>query len=81
MISFAIFDIVMAMKRAGRQPNRARLLSPKRPIPGKVKLFLISGEKSASLFDHTSRFLIHQIVTWHLKSFPKQKLCSFSVRA
>ena len=27
-----------------------------RPIPGKVKLLLISGKKSASLLDHISRF-------------------------
>ena len=44
------------------------------PIPGKVKLLLISGEKSASLLDHISRFLSQQFVTWYLRSFSKTKI-------
>ena len=46
----------------------------KRPIPGKVKLLLISGKKSASLLDHISRFLSHQFVTWYLRSISKTKI-------
>ena len=45
-----------------------------RPIPGKVKLLLISGKKSASLLDHISRFLSHQFVTWYLRSISKAKI-------
>ena len=45
-----------------------------RPIPGKVKLLLISGKKSASLLDHISRFLSHQFVTWYLRSISKTKI-------
>ena len=45
-----------------------------RPIPGKVKLSLISGKKSASLLDHISRFLSHQFVTWYLRSISKTKI-------
>ena len=45
-----------------------------RPIPGKVKLLLISGQKSASLLDHVSRFLSHQFVTWYLRSISKTKI-------
>ena len=44
------------------------------PIPGKVKLLLISGEKSASLLYHISRFLSHQFVTWYLRSISKTKI-------
>ena len=44
------------------------------PIPGKVKLLLISGKKSASLLDHISRFLSHQFVTWYLRSISKTKI-------
>ena len=44
------------------------------PIPGKVKLLLISGKKSASLLDHMSRFLSHQFVTWYLGSISKTKI-------
>ena len=51
------------------------------PIPGKVKLLLISGKKSPSLLDHISRFVSHQFVTWYLRSISKTKLWSFSVRA
>ena len=43
-------------------------------IPGKVKLLLISGKKSASLLDHISRFLSHQFVTWYLRSISKTKI-------
>ena len=46
-------------------------------IPGKVKLFLISGKKSASLLDHISRFLSHQIVTWYLRSIYETKIVKF----
>ena len=45
-----------------------------RPIPGKVKLLLISEKKSASLLDHISRFLSHQFVTWYLRSISKTKI-------
>ena len=45
-----------------------------RPIPGKAKLLLISGKKSASLLDHISRFLSHQFVTWYLRSISKTKI-------
>ena len=45
-----------------------------RAIPGKVKLLLISGKKSASLLDHISRFLSHQFVTWYLRSISKTKI-------
>ena len=45
-----------------------------RPIPGNVKLLLISGQKSASLLDHISRFLSHQFVTWYLRSISKTKI-------
>ena len=45
-----------------------------RPIPGKVKLLLISGKKSASLLGHISRFLSHQFVTWYLRSISKTKI-------
>ena len=44
------------------------------PIPGKVKLLLISGKKSPSLLDHISRFLSHQFVTWYLRSISKTKI-------
>ena len=47
------------------------------PIPGKVKLFLISGKKSASLLDHIGRFLSHQFVTWYLRSISKTKIVKF----
>ena len=53
--------------------NPARLW----PIPGKVKLFLISGKKSASLLDHIGRFLSHQFVTWYLRSISKTKIVKF----
>ena len=39
-----------------------------------MKLLLISGKKSASLFDHISRFLSHQFVTWYLRSISKTKI-------
>ena len=45
-----------------------------RSIPGKVKVLLISGKKSASLLDHISRFLSHQFVTWYLRSISKTKI-------
>ena len=45
-----------------------------RPIPGKVKLLLISGKKSPSLLDHISRFLSHQFFTWYLRSISKTKI-------
>ena len=45
-----------------------------RPIPGKVKLLLISGKKSPSLLDHISRFLSNQFVTWYLRSISKTKI-------
>ena len=45
-----------------------------RPIPGKVKLLLISGKKSPSLLDHISRFLSHQFVTWYLRCISKTKI-------
>ena len=45
-----------------------------RSIPGKVKLLLISGKKSASLLDHISRFLSHQFVTWYVRSISKTKI-------
>ena len=48
-----------------------------RPIPWKMKLLLISGEKSASLLDHISRFLSHQFVTWYLRSISKTKIVRF----
>ena len=48
-----------------------------RPIPGKVKLLLVSGKKSASLLDHISRFLSHQFVTWYLRSISKTKIVKF----
>ena len=44
------------------------------PIPGKVKLLLISGNKSAFLLDHISRFLSHQFVTWYLRSISKTNI-------
>ena len=44
------------------------------PIPGKVKLLLISGKKSPSLLYHISRFLSHQFVTWYLRSISKTKI-------
>ena len=47
------------------------------PIPGKVKLLLISGKKSASLLDHIRRFLSHQFVTWYLRSISKTKNVKF----
>ena len=47
------------------------------PIPGKVKLLLISGKKSASLLDHISRFLSHQFATWYLRSISKTKIVKF----
>ena len=49
-------------------------INPFWPIPGKVKLLLISGKKSASLLDHISRFLSHQFVTWYLRSISKTKI-------
>ena len=55
-------------------PIRSTLDNSKRPIPGKVKLLLISGKKSASLLDHISRFLSHQFVTWYLRSISKTKI-------
>ena len=45
------------------------------PIPGKVKLLLISGKKSASLLDHISRFLSHQFVTWYFEKYFQNKNC------
>ena len=45
-----------------------------RPIPGKVKLLLISGKKSPPLLDHISRFLSHKFVTWYLRSISKTKI-------
>ena len=47
------------------------------PIPGKVKLLLTSGKKSACLLDHISRFLSHQFVTWYLRSISKTKIVKF----
>ena len=47
------------------------------PIPGKVKLLLILGKKSASLLDYISRFLSHQFVTWYLRSISKTKIVKF----
>ena len=44
------------------------------PIPGKVKLLLISGKKSPSLLDHISRFLSHDFITWYLRSISKTKI-------
>ena len=48
-----------------------------RPIPGKVKLLLTSGKKSACLLDHISRFLSHQFVTWYLRSISETKIVKF----
>ena len=42
-----------------------------------MKLLLISGQKSASLLDHVSRFLSHQFVTWYLRSISKTKIVKF----
>ena len=39
-----------------------------------MKLLLISGKISASLFDHISRFLSHQFVTWYLRSISETKI-------
>ena len=56
---------------------RGLLMNPSKyiwPIPGKVKVLLISGKKSASLLNHISRFLSHQFVTWYLRSISKTKI-------
>ena len=54
--------------------NPGNTLSCYWPIPGKVKLLLISWKKSASLLDHISRFLSHQFLTWYLRSISKTKI-------
>ena len=46
-----------------------------RPIPGKVKLLLISGKKSASLYDHISRFYKSSVCYLVLEKYFQNKNC------
>ena len=45
------------------------------PIPGKVKLLLISGKKSASLLDHISRFFKSSVCYLVLEKYFQNKNC------
>ena len=80
MIFITDDEVLMTLMLDGRNTSFAadkvwwyRWHTSIRPIPGKVKLLLISGKKSASLLDHISRFLSHQFVTWYLRSISKTK--------
>ena len=72
LVQFAVVTVVLLVP--SHQLVHIKGWRHYRPIPGKVKLLLISVKKSGSLLDHISRFLSHQFVTWYLRSISKTKI-------